>query len=293
MFLLVNSRVRNTLFVLMLALVLMGSLVACGNNNGAGTSSFNKNPPTISLETATLVTTSPSTVMVSYTVTEQSANFFSALGGPGIKLICTVTPTEGSPFENTVAMADPSQGLEIKGDLSIQNNGGDVKGPFNAQCHFDTNIGAQPSNILQACSGTPLRQDISTQSMLLNDVISVDCTAPPADTPVPPTDTPTTTSGTGTDPYYIFSINASGPNIVVGTQSDVAKPSCNFTDGGVCHDGNANVQVYETLGGPYDTLDQATQAYCQMVTNVRSYFGGYKGTINGKDYWLDNAPACS
>lgn len=283
-----NSRVRNALSVLTLALVLMGSLAACS------ISSFNKNPPTISLETATLVTTSPATVKVSYTVTEQSANFFSN-EEKGVNLVCTVSPKEGYSFENKVLMVDPEdKKLVITGNLTIANNNGDVKGPFTVQCKFDSNFGAQPSNILEACPGTSLRQDVGTQAVLLNGMIpAADCTIPPTDTPVPPTDTPTTTSGTGTGPYYIFSIKASGPNIVVGTQADVAKPSCNFTDGGVCHDGDANVQVYETLGGPYDSLDQATQAYCQMVTNVRPYFGGYKGTINGKDYWLDNAPACS
>lgn len=97
---------------------------------------------------------------------------------------------------------------------------------------------------------------------------------------------------TGAGPYFIYSLNLSGPNIYVGSKSDIQTPSCNFTDGGLCHDGDPNVQVLATIGGPYDTYDQAVAAYCQMVTNIHSAFGGTKGYINGVDYWLDNAPAC-
>ncbi len=93
--------------------------------------------------------------------------------------------------------------------------------------------------------------------------------------------------------YYIYVIAIEpGGSIVVGTQADVQKPGCDFTDGGLCSGNDPNVQVLSTLGGPYNTQDQAVAAYCSMVTDVHSAFGGTKGYINGQDYWLDNAPSC-
>lgn len=97
---------------------------------------------------------------------------------------------------------------------------------------------------------------------------------------------------TGTGPYYIYSLNLSGPNIYIGTQANIQVPACNFTDGGTCSPGDPNVTVLATLGGPYDTNDQAVTAYCGMVTNIHGAFGGTKGDIQGQSYWLDNAPAC-
>jgi hypothetical protein len=96
----------------------------------------------------------------------------------------------------------------------------------------------------------------------------------------------------GSGPYYIYSLNLSGPNVYIGTQADTQQPSCHFQDGGTCGTNDANVTVLSTIGGPYDTKDLAINAYCGMVTGVHDAFGGTKGYINGVDYWLDNAPSC-
>lgn len=94
--------------------------------------------------------------------------------------------------------------------------------------------------------------------------------------------------------YYIVAIQASGPNILVGTKDFIAQPSCTHADGGVCTGNDLPATVLETLGGPYDSEASATAAYCGMVTNFHvDAFGTKKGTINGKEYNLDNAPACS
>jgi hypothetical protein len=283
---LLKSRLRNALCVLVLAPLLLGIFVSCGQN-GSGTSSFNKNPPTISLTNATMVNKPPTvTITVAYEVTEQSANFFTNLPGNGVNLVCTVTPNSGAAFKGSVLMTDPSdKSLVIKGHLVITDTTGNVTGPFVVQCMFDdSSVGAQPSNSLQACAASFREGKGGPLVVSVNGVIPGDCTAPPTDTPV---------QQPASDSYYIFVIAVEpGGSIVVGTQADVQKPSCDFTDGGTCSGNDPNVQVLATLGGPYPTQDQAVAAYCQMLTETHPAFGGTKGTVNGMLYWLDNAPAC-
>jgi hypothetical protein len=98
----------------------------------------------------------------------------------------------------------------------------------------------------------------------------------------------------GAGPYYIYVLHIEpGGSIYVGGKTDVQRPSCQFTDGGLCHGGDPNVQVDATIGGSYETYDQAVAAYCQEIQKVYTDpFGGVHGTINGKEYWLDNAPSC-
>lgn len=104
----------------------------------------------------------------------------------------------------------------------------------------------------------------------------------------------TAPGSSGVGPYYIYALNLSGGNIYIGSNADIQRPSCEFVDGGPppC-DGAPNVQVLETLGGPYDTYEQAVSAYCGMVTNTFPAWGGTKGYINGAIYWLDNVPSCA
>lgn len=94
-------------------------------------------------------------------------------------------------------------------------------------------------------------------------------------------------------PYYIYVLDIeSGGSIYVCGQAGVQKPSCQFIDGGNCGSNDPNVRVLGTIGGAHETYDQAVAAYCSMVTDIHSAYGGTKGYINGQDYWLDNAPGC-
>lgn len=109
----------------------------------------------------------------------------------------------------------------------------------------------------------------------------------PASTPVSPP------SAHGAGPYYIYVLDIEpGGSIYIGGSTDVQRPSCQFTDGGTCGTNDPNVRVLKTIGGPYESYDQAVAAYCGMLTETHSAFGGTKGTVGGNLYWLDNAPAC-
>jgi hypothetical protein len=97
----------------------------------------------------------------------------------------------------------------------------------------------------------------------------------------------------GAGPYYIYVLDIEpGGSVYVGGKTDVQTPSCHFTDGGTCHDGDQNVKVLATLGGTYDGYGEAVAAYCKLRTETHSAYGGTKGTVDGKLYWLDNAPSC-
>lgn len=272
----------RTLIICAIASLLTGIIAACGGSNGNSSS----NSKLISV-TITGVTKSNNTVTVAYNLTEPLG--YIEHQSDVVTLVCTLSPKS---FMNSRVVEGAGPGTI---DIQVDNN---TNGPSTVTCSvmqngnviggtaepFSFTLASAPSacTTCSTCSsGNSLPQGGGPQVVLATE----DCTPTPTDTPV---------AQPGAGPYYIFVIAVEpGGSIVVGTQADVQKPSCDFTDGGTCSGNDANVQVLATLGGPYDTMAQAVAAYCSMVTGVHSAFGGNKGYINGQDYWLDNAPSCS
>lgn len=94
--------------------------------------------------------------------------------------------------------------------------------------------------------------------------------------------------------YNIYVISVDSGQIIVGTQSDASQPSCNYIGGGNPPCPNTPVTILQTIGpaSGYPSLDQATAAYCQDRTEIHMFVGGWRGTVNGTVYWIDNALIC-
>lgn len=217
--------------------------------------------------------TDVATATIQTTITFSDDLFMA--GHEGAVINCQMQNKDGVTFKGKAEIIDSKSGKGANQyTVTIPLNRA-VEGSFTATCTLDANSMPNLASSNAKIVNVPCRE--ARGGMRIASSLDA-CVAP----------------ATGAYNVYVVAVG-SGGSVFIGQEADVTKPSCQFTDGGLCHENDPNVPILNTLGGPYGTYDEAKAAYCKMLSETHEAFGGIKGTVNGHLYWLDNVSdaACS